>query len=180
MACNNCNNTSSDCNNLACGCADTSQEMPCVYEDCRVKGAEQCEDIQCAACVSYCADTFEASLGGNILQIANGERLDRILQRLVLFMTNASCVATAPQLVSLGANTSTTMIVEWSGVPTGSTVDVEYKLPSSGGWTTAVSGLTSSTVAHTITNLTAGTTYQFRVINGSCSSVILTGTTALV
>ena len=180
MACNNCNNTSTKCDNLSCGCADTSQTMPCVYNDCSVKGAEQCEDIQCASCVSYCKDTFEASLGQNILQIANGERLDRILQRIVLFMSDANCITTAPQLVSLGVTTSTTIIVEWSGVPSGSTVSVEYKLPSSGGWTQAATGLTSSTVAHTITNLTAGTTYQFRVVNGSCSSVIVTGTTAIV
>ena len=92
MACNNCNNTSTKCDNLSCGCADTSQTMPCVYNDCSVKGAEQCEDIQCASCVSYCKDTFEASLGQNILQIANGERLDRILQRIVLFMSDANCI----------------------------------------------------------------------------------------
>ena len=180
MGCNNCNNTDTDCNNLACGCADTSLTMPCVYNDCRAKGAEQCEDIQCAACVSYCADTFEASLGSVVIQIAEGERLDRILQRLVLFMTDANCLSTAPQLVSLGTTTTTSIIVEWSGVPTGALVDVQYKFPSSSGWTTAASGLTTSTVAHTITNLTAATTYNFRVVNGSCSSVIVTGSTAVI
>ena len=179
MACNTCNNTETNCNNLACGCADTSQTMPCVYNDCREKGAEQCEEIMCAACISYCADTFEASLGNTILQVANGERLDRILQRLVLFMTNASCVDTAPQLVSLGAITSTSIIVEWSGVPGGATVDVEYKLPQSGGWTTAATALTTSTTSHEITNLTSNTAYQFRVVNGSCSSVIVTGSTVI-
>lgn len=180
--CNSCTGTNSNttCTDLPCGCADTSKTMPCVYTDCRAKGAEQCEDIQCAACVSYCADTFEASIGGVILQIGTGERLDRILQRLVLFITNSPCVETAPQLISLGETTSTSIIVEWSGVPSGAIVDVEYKLPISGGWTTAVSGLGTSTVAHTVTNLNAGTTYQFRVVNISCSSVIVTGTTAAV
>jgi len=180
MACNNCNNnTQTECNNLACGCADTSQTMPCVYNDCREKGAEQCEEIMCAACVSYCADTFEASLGNTILQVANGERLDRILQRMVLFMTNASCVDSAPQLVSLGTITATTIIVEWSGVPANATVNVEYKLPQSGGWTTAASNLNTSTTSHEITGLVANTIYQFRVINGGCSSVIVTGSTVI-
>jgi len=177
MACNNCNNTSTDCNHLACGCADTSQTMPCTYTDCRKDGAESCDEVMCAACISYCAATFEASLGGEILQIAQGERLDRILQRIVLFMTNASCVATAPQLVSLGDITTTSVEVEWSGVPSTATVDVQYKIPTSGGWTTAASGLASSTTSHIITNLTANSAYQFRVVNGSCSSVILTGST---
>mgnify|MGYP003118494929 CR=1 FL=1 len=179
MACNNCNSTSTNCNNLACGCADTSKTMPCVYTDCRTKGAETCEDIQCASCVSYCADSFEVSLGSDILHVANGDRLDRILQRFALFISNASCVASAPQLISLGTITSTSIIVEWSGVPASATVSVEFKLPSSSGWNTAVSGLTTSTVAHTITNLVAGTTYQFRVTNGSCSSVIITGSTSI-
>ena len=166
MACNNCNNnTETECNNLACGCADTSQTMPCVYNDCREKGAEQCEEIMCAACVSYCADTFEASLGNTILQIANGERLDRILQRMVLFMTNAPCVDSAPQLVSLGAITSTTIVVEWSGVPANATVNVEYKLPQSGGWTTAASNLNTSTTSHEVTGLVANKIYQIRVKN---------------
>lgn len=179
MACNTCNNTETNCNNLACGCADTSQTMPCTYNDCRTKGAEQCEEIMCASCISYCADTFEASLGNTILQVAKGERLDRILQRFVLFMTNATCVDTAPQLISLGTITSTSVIVEWSGVPGGATVNVEYKLPASNGWTTAASSLSTSTVSHEITNLTANTMYQFRVVNGSCSSVIVTGSTVI-
>tara|TARA_R110000803_G_scaffold47560_10_gene99150 strand:+ start:2472 stop:3044 length:573 start_codon:yes stop_codon:yes gene_type:complete len=180
--CNSCTGTNinTSCTSLPCGCADTSKTMPCVYTDCRTKGAEQCEDIQCAACVSYCADTFEASVGGNILQIGTGERLDRILQRIVLFTTNAGCVATAPQLVSLGDKTTTSIVVEWSGVPAGATVTVEYKLPASGGYTTAASGLSTSVVAHTVTGLSAGTTYQFRVLNASCSSVIITGATAIV
>ena len=177
MACNNCNSTTTDCSNLACGCADTSQTMPCTYTDCRKDGAESCEEVMCAACLSYCAATFEASLGNTILQVANGERLDRILQRLVLFITNSTCVATAPQLVSLGTITSTSVEVEWSGVPSTATVDVEYKKPTSGGWTTAATGLTTSTTAHTITNLTANTVYQFRVVNGACSSVIVTDAT---
>jgi len=177
MACNNCNNTSTDCNHLACGCADTSQTMPCTYTDCRKGGAESCDEIMCAACISYCHTTFEASFGNDILQIAKGERLDRILQRLVIFMTNSACVSTAPQVVSLGTITANSIVVEWSGVPAGSTVDVEFKIPTSGGWTTAVSGLTDSTTSHEITNLTANTAYQFRVVNGSCSSVVLTGST---
>tara|TARA_R100001440_G_scaffold34208_1_gene53169 strand:- start:6783 stop:7325 length:543 start_codon:yes stop_codon:yes gene_type:complete len=177
MACNNCNDTSTDCSNLACGCADTSQTMPCTYTDCRKDGAESCDEVTCAACVSYCADTFEASLGSTILQVAKGERLDRILQRMVLFMTNATCVATAPQLVSLGTITSNSIVVEWSGVPNGATVDVQFKLPTSQGWTTAATGLGTSVTAHTVTNLAAQNVYQFRVVNGSCSSVIVTGVT---
>ena len=179
--CNSCTgkNNNTTCTNLPCGCADTSQTMPCVYNDCRAKGAEKCEDLMCASCISYCADTFEASLGNTILQIASGDRLDRILQRMVLFITNASCVDSAPQLVSLGTITSTAVIVEWSGVPNAATVDVEYKLPSSGGWTTAASSLNTSTVSHEVTGLVANTMYQFRVMNGSCSSVIVTGSTVI-
>ena len=181
MSCNNCNcNSGTKCSNVHCGCADTSVPMPCVYNDCiRGKDAEQCEDIQCAACVSYCSNTFSTPVGNEIFTISTGERLDRILQRIALFMSNPSCITTAPQLVYIETTTNNSVTVGWSGVPNGATVSVEYRVPGAAGYQTAVTGLNTSVTQHEITNLLSNQVYEIRIVNGTCSSVIITAETLI-
>ena len=179
MATTSCNCGQANCTNLACGCADTSQTTPCQYNDCRATGAESCEDIQCAACVSYCGDSFSMQIGSNTFRITNGERLDKILQRVALWLNDPSCITNSPQLVYIVSVTNNSIKLGWSGVPASSSISVEYKLPGSSGWSTAVTGLGSSTTEHTITNLTSNSTYELRLKNGTCYSVTVTGNTLI-
>ena len=180
MSCNNCNcHSGTKCNNLNCGCADTSASMPCTYTDCSRGDAEKCDDIQCAQCVSYCSNTFTTTVGTNPFTITKGERLDRILQRIALFLSDPNCILGAPQLIYITETTTNSITVGWSGVPPLSTVSVEYRVQGAAGWQQAVTGLTTSTTEHIITNLVSNTIYDVRVVNGTCSSVVILAETTV-
>ena len=81
MACN-CTKCSSKCS-----CADTALTNPCSYTDCSV-GSERCDDIQCAACVSYCGTSFQIGDTSNQIVITSGERLDSIIQKFSMILAN--------------------------------------------------------------------------------------------
>jgi hypothetical protein len=182
MSCNNCNNTNVDCNNLACGCADSALTNPCDYTDCKKDNGETCDELICTNCVSYCNTTFQSTIGGggsNVFKVFKGERLDRILQKLVIYITNQTCIINSPQLVTLGQIMNTSVVVQWSGLPVTAVVDVQYKLESAALWITAATALPTTVTDYTITSLLPNTTYNFRVLNGGCASVILSDTTTI-
>ena len=175
-----CHCNSSICNKLKCGCADHSLTTQCVYSDCRESTAEQCEDIQCAECVSYCDETFSVDVGSNTFMIETGTRLNEILQNIALFIKDPACVDTAASLIYISAITSTTLTLLCSGLPPAAVVDLQYKQVLSGGWTTAASSIPAGTVSHEITLLAPNTDYMFRVVNGLCESVEIYATTLTV
>lgn len=85
--------------------------------------------------------------------------------------------------LTLGTATATTQPLSWSA-PTGSPTDytVQYAIAGSGSWTTFADG-TSTTTSTTVTGLTAGVNYDYRVaaVNGAGSgawSSTATGYTA--
>ena len=121
MACKKCGNTKSS----PCACRDTGLTTSCLdystmnnpeYTGRYCEAAENCVDIQCQECVSYChgnsdhfwalerftesAVTLDAlNADGNDNQnfgqdsaftVQNGERLDGILQRMTMFLAAAA------------------------------------------------------------------------------------------
>ena len=89
--CNKCNPTRS------CGCADSPDRTPCTYSDCSV-GSERCSDIQCTECVSYCGTSFQVGTTGQIIKIETGDRLDSIIQKLALMLSQGVGACTADDL----------------------------------------------------------------------------------
>jgi len=81
------------------------------------------------------------------------------------FTTTAPC--TAPSGLSSSAITGSSATVSWSAVSGALSYDVDYKLNSSGTWTNAVTG-TSSTSTN-LSGLTASSLYDWRV-RTNCSS----------
>ena len=79
MACN-CTKCSEKCS-----CSDTALTNPCTYTDCSV-GSERCDDVQCAACVSYCGTSFQIGPTGQKIVITSGERLDSIIQKFAMIL----------------------------------------------------------------------------------------------
>lgn len=73
---------SCNCNNKPCGCQDTKLTTPLTTY---CKNQEPCEEAVFTECVEY--------NGNNIvnIEIKNGERLDTILKKLVLYLTNPAC-----------------------------------------------------------------------------------------
>lgn len=150
---------SCNCNTKPCGCEDTKLTTPLTTY---CKNQEPCEEALFAECVEY---------GGNdIVDIAinSGERLDTILKKLVLYLTNQSCfdpTATCQSIKDfeiLGI-TSSEATVYWSvpGSPAAITaVTLEFSTdPTFATSTTAdATGLTE----YKIINMLADTDYYLR------------------
>jgi hypothetical protein len=187
MGCN-CSKCSS-----ACGCADSALTNPCTYTDCSV-GSERCDDIQCAECVSYCGTSFQIGFPGSLLKINKGERLDSIIQKFAMILSNGGLGACTsndlqhdPFNVYAGLITKNTASILWNGTWSGSTgVNVYYNTQiAPGAWVLANPVPIVPTIFnYTITNLSASTAYKVKVVDsgnsGSCEPIeILFSTLAL-
>lgn len=179
MACN-CNK----CNtNKNCGCNDSSLTTPCTYSDCGV-GSERCADVQCAECVSYCGTTFEVGSINNLIKIETGERLDSIVQKFALILSQGlgSCTSDdlhhAPYNVFATDITSSSVRIQWNNISTSTqTFAVEYYDTSVGlPWLTAASGLVNTVLYYDLSTLSASSQYKVRIVStdsgaATCQSV---------
>ena len=129
------------CKKEKCSCADVALTNPCTYTDCSV-GSERCEDVQCAACVSYCGTSFQIGDAGEKIVITSGERLDSIIQKFAMILSNGLGACTSDDLqhdpynVYAGTITSDSAEVLWNGVwssSTGINVYLDTQI-APGGW----------------------------------------------
>jgi|TARA_R110000851_G_scaffold73948_1_gene163067 hypothetical protein len=172
MACN-CTKCSKKCS-----CADTAITNACTYTDCSV-GSERCDDVQCASCVSYCGTSFQIGDSGSQIVITSGERLDSIIQKFSMILSNGLGACTSndlqhdPYNVYAGTVTSSTISVIWSGIWSNSTgLNIYYDTQvTPSGWTLANATPIVTTVSnYTITNLVASTAYKIKVVDNGNSA----------
>jgi len=180
MACN-CNKCNTSKN---CGCNDSSLATPCTYSDCSV-GSERCADIQCAECVSYCGSTFEVGNINNLIKIESGERLDSIIQKFALILSQGlgSCTSDdvhhAPYNLFATAITNNSAVIQWNNVSTNTvSLTVEYTIDNGVTWLQAVSGLSNTILTYTLTTLPVSTNCKVRIkstdsIPSDCYSVVI-------
>jgi hypothetical protein len=172
MACN-CTKCSEKC-----GCADTALTNACTYTDCSV-GSERCDDIQCAECVSYCGTSFQIGAASERITITKGERLDSIIQKYAMILSNGLGACTSndlqhdPYNVYAGVITSSTVNVIWDGIwssSTGINIYIDTQV-SPGGWVLQNSTPIVTTINnYTITNLIASTAYKVKVTDNGNSA----------
>jgi hypothetical protein len=182
-----------DCNKCKpskdCGCNDSALTTPCTYSDCSV-GSERCADVQCAECVSYCGTTFEVGNTNTLIKIETGERLDSIVQKFALILSQGLGVCTsndlhhAPYNVFATNITATSATIQWNNISTNTaTFAVQYYDSSVGlPWLSAASGLTNTTLSYSLSSLTANKTYKIRIVStdsgaATCNSVTIIFTT---
>ena len=173
MACN-CTKCSQNC-----GCADTAITNACTYTDCSV-GSERCDDIQSASCVSYTGTSFQIGDPSNQIVITSGERLDSIIQKFSMILSNGLGACTSndvqhdPYNVYAGVVTSSTANVIWDGIWSSSTgLNVYYDTQiAPTGWTLVNASPIVTTISnYTITNLLASTAYKVKVVdNGNAAA----------
>jgi len=174
MACN-----CTKCSNK-CSCADTALTNACTYTDCSV-GSERCDDVQSAACVSYTGTSFQIGDANSKIVITSGERLDSIIQKFSMILSNGlgSCTSNDvqhdPYNVYTGVITSSTISVLWNGIWSNSTGINIYTAPQVGGgsnvWTLQNSTPIVTNVNNfTITNLVASTAYKVKVVDNGNSA----------
>ena len=131
--CSKCNKT----NNL-CGCTDSAIQMPEGFANCPTPceiDAETCTEVFDMHCVCY------QGPGIVELDIQTGDRLDEVMQKLVLAITYPGCVDFAdpnacqsPLNVTILKIGSTTLDFTWDIVPIAVSYTVEYKTSTSTTW----------------------------------------------
>ena len=173
MACN-CTKCSQKC-----GCADTAITNACTYTDCSV-GSERCDDVQCASCVSYCGTSFQIGDASARIVITSGERLDSIIQKYAMILSNGlgSCTSSDlqhdPYNVYAGTVTNSTISVLWDGIysnSTGVNIYIDTQVSPSGWVLQNANPIIVPTNNFTISNLVASTAYKIKVVdNGNSAS----------
>jgi len=182
MACN-CNK----CNPNKCGCSDPAITNPCTYTDCSV-GSERCSEVSCTECISYCGTTFQIGTAGSLLKIETGERLDSIIQKMALMMSQGIGGCTSDDLHHAPYNlyaanvTNNGAMILWNGEST-LTTQIEVFVDPGTGYVSA--GVVSPTVLQlALTGLVGATNYKVKLTStdagaATCDSVEILFTTLL-
>ena len=136
--------------------------------------------MQCAACVSYCDTSFQIGENGEKIVITSGERLDSIIQKFAMILSNGLGACTSSDLqhdpynVYAGTITSDSAEVLWDGVwssSTGINVYLDTQV-APGGWVLQNTTPIATTISnYKITNLTASTAYKVKVQDAGNSVV---------
>jgi len=160
-----------------CGCKDqaftTVPTFPCPG-DASCPNPEPCSEFFDANCVIYSGPSIVD------VPINTGDRLNSIIQKLILLATNPGCVTggtcASVNTLSIISITNTSITPGWALVTDVLTYQVEYKLASSGVWILRpLLGPTATT--DTITGLIPNEEYHIRVnatcTVGNCYSVTL-------
>lgn len=184
MSCNSCK--SNKCTSNNCGCGDTALSMPPNFSNDPTvcpPDSEPCSEVFDMACICYQGpDIVE-------LDIQSGDRLDEILQKLILGVTDPGCAtfddpATCQSPINLLiANlTASTFTISWDTVPSALSYIVEFKEATSLTWLLNPTVVTP-TVTDTVIGLIADTVYDVRVnavcAAGTCYSLNIRIKTAL-
>lgn len=177
MSCSSCNNGSTK--SSPCACKDHGLVTPCSYTNCQRKNqTETCEDIQCSACVGWCQNSFCVTNAANQTFCVNkGEKLDFILQKLVLFVANPGCWNSNIAHLFVDTVTNNSIKLMWDGIPTGTTAINVYYATTAGAYVLAntTGPLSAGTTEFDVTGLSSNTAYKFKVAattgSATCDSV---------
>jgi len=165
MSCNKCNKS-------RCGCKDQPLNMPNSYSNDPTvcpPDSEPCSEVFDMACICYQGDDIVE------LDIKKGTRMDEILQKLVLAITNPGCAdffdplaCQSPLNLTITNLTDTSFNIGWDAVLAATSYTVEFKDANTTTWL-----LNPTVLAPTITDLVIGlapeTVYDIRV-NAICSA----------
>lgn len=158
MACKGCN----DCN-------DQALNLPGAYGDCI--GGEPCDEVLSMDCSKY--------KGAEIVDIPvkPGERLSTIVRRMLLHELYPTCVQPNNPCrsvvdIEVLTITDTELEIEWVNPgDSGNTYTPQIKEASSNTWLQP-NGTNMTSTKTKFINLTANTTYHFRVLNIDVSNAV--------
>jgi len=152
------------CKNKPCGCEDQALTTGpvCPQDAPACPRPDPCSETFSTECIVHIGDTIVD------LDIRKGDRLDDILQKMVLLLTNNACIlpgATCQSPVGLRsiAITNSSIKVEWDATPNATTYEVEYKLAAAVTWTSNPAVVQALYPQDTIGLLAANSEYHIRV-----------------
>lgn len=172
----NCNKCKQD----RCGCSDSALNMPATFSNNPTAcppNSEPCVEVFDMACICYQGDDIVE------LDIQRGQRLDIVLQKLVLAITDPGCAifsdpTTCQSAINLTVTNLTTSSfdIAWDTVASATGYSLEYKESTATTWlvTPAISApLTNGTIV----GLTPDTIYDIRINTictlGTCYSLTI-------
>lgn len=164
MACNKCKND-------RCGCADGPLSVPTTFSNDPTvcpPDSEKCTELFDMACICYNGPDI-VDMG-----IQAGDRLDEILQKLILAAVNPGCANFAdanacqsPINLTIANLASTSFDLSWDAVAAALSYVIEYKEATSPTWL-VMPAIAAPTTSATIIGLLPDTVYDLR-INAVCT-----------
>ncbi len=159
--------------NVKCGCEDkslTTQKDPCVVEEpCY---SSECAEVICTSCVSNCESDFEYQVGSSVIKFKKGERLDVMMQKILIFSSNVSCLNSAAVGLKVYNVTRDSLVLAFEGFDNNS-----YTIKA----VSSVEGFEQSVdvpqglYQYKLINLIRDMEYKISVVsNTGCSSPIIT------
>lgn len=102
---------------VPCGCGDKALTTPPSSTTGACAG-EPCSEIFCQECVAQCQESYAMVIGGFNFNVAKGERLDEIVQRLLVALADPDGMEFAAVGLRLVATTDEGFTITWSGLDT--------------------------------------------------------------
>jgi hypothetical protein len=159
-----------NCNHkVPCGCADSSLTTPPPCNDTGNCAGEVCAESIGQKCVVYDNNSLLYAISGNDFEIKQGERLDEVIQRLLIFLNDPTCAESAPVGLFASLVTVDSITLQWTGSDPAYTYSIDY--------TDGIAALntTSTTTSVSLTGLVPDTEYSITVttVDTSCASVTI-------
>jgi len=159
-----------NCNHkVPCGCGDSSLTTP---PPCNSLGdclGELCQESVGQKCVVYDNHSFTYDVNGTEFNVNQGDRLDEIIQKILIYLNDPTCINTAPfgMYATLVLKDSITLVWEGSDI-------IGYNVT----YTDGIAPITVSTLTKSITisALVPDTEYSITVVGQStplCPSVTI-------
>lgn len=156
---------SKDCGHkVPCGCKDNGLHTP---PPCNTSGdcaGERCSELFNQECITYSGEPMELDLGTALFTVNPGDRLDVIIQKLILSFVSGVQQSVAP-LTRVIDKTASTLTIEYIVQTAGDyTFNAEQQNPLTTN-SVVLTGLTPGTYTHTFINLFSGADYVLYTTN---------------
>lgn len=170
------------CKKDTCACASNALPIapPCGQGTVDCPDQEACSETFSAGCIVYTGDSI-VDLGIN-----KGDRVDNIIQRLAMMITNPGCIEPT-SLCQASLNLRSTYIyptiiqLAWDSNISATQYNIEYKLASDTVWIQSAAILPGAYPIASIGNLSPDEEYYIRVkstcASGICYSLTISVTT---
>lgn len=154
---------------VPCGCGDQAFTTAPNCDDTGSCAGESCAEVFCQECITNCQPDTEFSISGNLFQYAKGARLDEVLQKLLVFLDDPTCVETVAVGLRATHIGKDKISLAWAG----STAN-QYRVHWDDG-VTPVDASAAGLLAYEIINLVPETEYTVYIStdNSACQSVTL-------
>jgi hypothetical protein len=150
-----------DCGHkVPCGCGDQSLTTPPPCNTAEECAGERCSELFSQECIAYTGEPMQYPFGeGSIFTVNPGDRLDTILQKIIVAALGNEVASSFIPLTRVIAKTATTLTIEFIVQETGDYIfNAEQQSPLTNN-VMNFGALAPGTYTHTFINLMSGEDY---------------------